>query len=63
MSIAANGDQFYSVTIAYVAPSLSKTVRIANNETLDLAWFESQALPTNMVPRYAQVVEDYLAQK
>ncbi|WP_262316492.1 NUDIX hydrolase [Lacticaseibacillus parakribbianus] len=63
LSVAPNGDQFYAVSVAYVVAGVVAKPRVADGESLRLAWFEPTALPANMVPRYAQVVADYLERR
>ncbi|WP_125704581.1 NUDIX hydrolase [Lacticaseibacillus daqingensis] len=58
---APNGDLFYSVSVAYVVPSVTGTPIIADAETLALRWVALDRLPEPMVPRYRQVLADFVA--
>lgn len=59
LSVAANGDEFYSVTTVYVVPNILGAPHITNQESLAFDWFDPTNLPDNMVPRYRHILSDW----
>jgi 8-oxo-dGTP pyrophosphatase MutT (NUDIX family) len=54
-----NGDQFYSVTAAYVCRSFEGKARVNLNEGIDIAFFPLDDLPEQLVGSHRRMIEDY----
>ena len=55
-----NGDAFYVVTTAYIARQFTGIPYIADDESLQLCWFEPHALPEDIAGTHREIIGDYL---
>lgn len=55
-----NGDQFYSVTVAYASKNPEGVLQIDLEESLDFQYFDFDQLPENLVGSHREVIEMYL---
>ena len=55
-----NGDEFYSVTVAYFTNEVSGELRIDKNESLDLKFFKISELPEEIVGSHKRVITTYI---
>ena len=60
---AANGDEFYSVTAAFLAREWSGAPAAAAGESLGFAWTEPDALPENTVGSHRRIIAESTAGK
>ncbi len=60
-SIAENGDEFYTVTVAYYSRGYEGKIAIDTTETMQIQFFEPDRLPEHMVKSHRQIVEDFLS--
>ena len=60
---AANGDEYYVVTVAYAAESFTGTARVNDRESVSLAWFLPEDIPACMSQSHRKILADYLAQE
>ncbi|WP_445489378.1 NUDIX hydrolase [Niallia sp. 03133] len=60
-TVAANGDPFYSVTAVYNTTSYSGTIKINEEEALDLAFFAKDNLPEEMIGSHLQFIKDFFS--
>ncbi|WP_277674377.1 NUDIX hydrolase [Piscibacillus halophilus] len=56
---AQNGDEFYSVTAAYVCDDYSGKLTCDQEESLDLAFFHLNELPEKMIGSHVEAIRDY----
>ncbi|UOQ92467.1 NUDIX hydrolase [Halobacillus shinanisalinarum] len=59
-TIAKNGDEFYSVTMAYVTSSYTGCLQVDLEESIQCCFLNPAALPQQMVGSHRQIIEDYL---
>ena len=55
---AANGDEFYSVTAAFLAREWTGGLGLPGEESLDFAWTEPAALPENTVASHRRIIAE-----
>jgi len=56
----SNGDEFYSVTVAYFTNEVSGELKIDKSESLDLKFFKLNELPEKIVGSHKRVIGSYL---
>jgi ADP-ribose pyrophosphatase YjhB (NUDIX family) len=56
----SNGDEFYSVTIAYYTRDMSGSLRMDESESLELKFVPMDDLPENMVGSHKRMIDRYL---
>ena len=57
---AANGDEWYVVTIAYVAESYAGEPAVSDGESLALAWIDPAILPDDTAKSHRKIINDYI---
>lgn len=57
---AANGDEFYAVTIAYYTKELSGELIVDETESLAIDYFLPQELPNPIVGSHRKIINDFL---
>lgn len=60
---AANGDQWYVVTITYVAASYEGTPCVNDDESLAFEWIDPRNLPENTAKTHRIMIGDYLRKR
>ena len=60
---AANGDEWYVITIAYTTDCYSGQVKINDGESIALAWFAPEAMPEGLVSTHKKILADYLRRR
>ena len=60
---AANGDEWYVITIAYTTDCYSGQVKINDGESMALAWFAPEAMPEGLVSTHKKILADYLRRR
>ena len=59
---AANGDEFYTVVIAYVSDEFFGDPIVHDDESLQFQWLDPLKLPENIANSHQQMLKDYIAQ-
>ncbi|MFJ7934061.1 NUDIX hydrolase [Sporosarcina sp. NPDC096371] len=57
----ANGDELYSVTAVYVTRDIRGDIEIDSTESIDVQYFQPDALPVGLLPSYRKYMEPYLS--
>lgn len=57
---AANGDEWYVVTIAYAAEEYSGALTVDRRESVSFEWISPGALPEGFVRSHREILGDYL---
>ena len=57
---AANGDEYYVVTVAYYTDHYEGTPRVNDGESKSLAWFALEDMPSGMSQSHKKIFSDYL---
>lgn len=57
---AQNGDEFYSVTVAYHSKNPKGELVIDQEESLDFQYFEIDELPDEIVGSHKEIIDSYL---
>lgn len=57
---AANGDEFYSVTIAYYSTTFHGEMQADKTEINDCLFIDPHQLPEKIVGSHREIIEDYL---
>lgn len=57
---AANGDEFYVVTTAYVCDDYSGDTVVNDCESISLEWLPPVGLPDNIAGTHHKIIEDFL---
>lgn len=60
---APNGDEFYTVTIAYSTHEFSGELTIDKSESLDFQFFHQNDLPNEIVRSHRVILDRYLSQR
>ena len=58
---AANGDQWYVVTITYIADSYEGAPRVNDDESISFEWIDPLCLPENTAKTHRIMIADYLS--
>ncbi|WEG12183.1 NUDIX hydrolase [Pullulanibacillus sp. KACC 23026] len=58
---AQNGDEFYSVTIAYYAEGFTGDLAVDLDESIQFEWFYPDNLPAQMVGSHRAIINEFLA--
>ena len=59
----SNGDEFYSVTVAYVSCDYTGNLQISDNESLDLRFHTYKELPDYIVGSHLNIINKYMGSK
>lgn len=57
---AANGDEFYTIVIAYTADSYIGEPTVHDDESLQFKWFTPRELPDDIANSHRQMLADYV---
>ncbi|MBQ2958007.1 MAG: NUDIX domain-containing protein [Clostridia bacterium] len=60
---AANGDQWYVVTITYIAESYEGIPRVNDDESLAFEWIDPEFLPENTAKTHRIMIGEYLEKR
>ncbi|PSL41468.1 ADP-ribose pyrophosphatase YjhB (NUDIX family) [Planomicrobium soli] len=60
-AVAANGDEFYTVTAAYYTDDYEGELRVDEAESLSFKFFYPDELPENMIGSHRVVIDEFLA--
>lgn len=60
---AANGDEFYVVTVAYYTQEIHGQLIVDQEEALQFKYFSPEKLPEDMVKSHRVMLEEFLATK
>ncbi|WP_181350399.1 NUDIX hydrolase [Thalassobacillus sp. CUG 92003] len=60
-TVAENGDEFYSVTVAYMTTQITGKMAVDPSESIRCAYVHPNNLPANLVQSHRTVIDDYLA--
>ncbi|WP_077325236.1 NUDIX hydrolase [Virgibacillus siamensis] len=60
---AANGDEFYVVTIAYYTNSFKGKLNVDPAESITVDFFSPDALPKNIVKGHREILDEFLTMK
>lgn len=58
---AANGDEYYTVIIVYIADSYIGEPVVHDDESLQFQWFEPLELPEDIAGSHKAMIADYIA--
>ncbi|MBI9015332.1 MAG: NUDIX hydrolase [Clostridiales bacterium] len=58
-----NGDEFYSVSIAYETEDFNGILKIDKKESLDFKYFPFEDLPKNMVGSHMTLIQSFLKKR
>jgi len=58
---AANGDEYYTVVIVYVADSYIGEPTVHDDESLQFMWFDPLELPDDIVGSHRAMIADYIS--
>lgn len=59
---AANGDEYYTVVISYIADEYSGEPMVHDDESLQFRWFDPLKLPEDIAGSHRKMLADYIAQ-
>ncbi|MBU5591177.1 NUDIX hydrolase [Clostridium sp. MSJ-4] len=59
----SNGDEFYSVTIAYYTENISGDIKMDEMESLELKFISLDELPKNMVKSHRKIIDSFLSKR
>ena len=59
---AANGDEYYTVVVAFVTDEYSGKPMVHDDESLQFQWFDPQELPEDIAGSHRNMLADYIAQ-
>ncbi|RLL43692.1 NUDIX domain-containing protein [Oceanobacillus piezotolerans] len=60
-SVAANGDEYYSVSICYYTNEFSGEIRMDSSESMELQFFYPEDMPDNIVKTHRIMLNDFLS--
>ena len=58
---AANGDEFYVVTVAYYAEGIEGELNIDKSESIKFDFFYPNELPKNIVKSHKVILDEFLS--
>ena len=58
---AANGDEYYTVVIAYLAESYVGEPTVHDDESLQFQWFNPLELPEDIAGSHKEMIAEYIA--
>jgi len=58
---AANGDEYYTVVIAFISDEYSGEPVVHDDESLQFRWFDPLELPEDIANSHRQMLKDYIA--
>ncbi|MGD6801214.1 NUDIX hydrolase [Rossellomorea vietnamensis] len=61
--VAANGDQFYSVTIAYSTVEVNGVLKVDKEESIQCNYFYREELPDYIVKSHREVLDEFLQKR
>ncbi|WP_113930271.1 NUDIX hydrolase [Bacillus sp. P14.5] len=61
--VAANGDQFYSVTAAYNTADVSGDLKVDEAESIQCKYFHSDEFPDYIVKSHREVLDEFLQKR
>ncbi|TYR72972.1 NUDIX hydrolase [Rossellomorea vietnamensis] len=61
--VAANGDQFYSVTIAYSTAEVNGVLKVDKEESIQCNYFYREELPGYIVKSHREVLDEFLQKR
>jgi len=59
---AANGDEFYTVVMSYIADEYFGEPSVHDDESLQFRWFDPLELPENIAGSHRNMLRDYISQ-
>lgn len=57
---AANGDEWYVVTTAYITNEYQGELRVNDDESIAFKWIDPKKLPEDTAKTHRQIISDYL---
>ena len=63
LCIAANGDNYYVVTIVYMTETYEGDLKVNDNESKEFRWFSLEELPEKLVATHQTILSDYKIRK
>ncbi|MDG5787149.1 NUDIX hydrolase [Evansella sp. AB-P1] len=59
-TVAENGDEFYSVTIAYYSDNVEGVISVNESESISFSYFKRNELPKTIVKSHRRMIDDFL---